>query len=87
VKAIGGIGGNSAGQLSCSSCHKSFTPIDRVTPRRTCGVCHNGRKDPTTGETLIAADKPNCTSCHVQHVQSKKHWNPSLMAVKPAGGA
>jgi hypothetical protein len=85
VRAIGGIGGNTSGQLSCSSCHKSFTPIDRVTPRRTCGVCHNGSVDQATGQTMIASDKPNCISCHVQHVQDKKHWNPSLMAVKPAG--
>jgi hypothetical protein len=26
-------------------------------------------------------DQPNCTSCHVQHVQDKRHWNPALLGV------
>ena len=80
VRAVAGIPANALGQLSCSSCHKSFDPIDRQTPRQTCGACHNGRLEIATGHALIAADKPNCTSCHVQHVKDKRHWNPSLMA-------
>jgi pSer/pThr/pTyr-binding forkhead associated (FHA) protein len=72
--------GNLEGELSCSSCHKSFNPIDRETPRTTCGGCHNGYIDPSTKRVLIAADKPNCISCHVQHVKSKKQWNRSLLA-------
>jgi len=75
-----GLPGNQSGELSCSSCHKTFNPIDRETPRTTCGTCHNGRVESTTNRVLIAADKPNCTSCHVQHVKDKRHWNPSLMA-------
>jgi hypothetical protein len=75
-----GLPGNQSGELSCSSCHKTFNPIDRETPRTTCGTCHNGRLDSATNRILIAADKPNCTSCHVQHVKDKRHWNPSLMA-------
>jgi len=75
-----GLQGNPQGELSCSSCHKSFNPIDRKTPRTTCGNCHNGRSEPGTNRVLIAKDKPNCTSCHVQHVKDKRHWNPSLLA-------
>ena len=74
-----GLPGNQSGELSCSSCHKTFNPIDRETPRTTCGTCHNGRLDSASNRVLIAADKPNCTSCHVQHVKDKRHWNPSLM--------
>ena len=29
---------------------------------------------------IIAKDKPDCTSCHVQHIKDKRHWNPALMA-------
>jgi hypothetical protein len=64
--------GNSTGELSCSSCHKSFNPIDRETPKTTCGNCHNGRLDLSTNKMLIAKDQPNCTSCHVQHVKDKR---------------
>jgi hypothetical protein len=80
VRASAGLKGNAEGELSCSSCHSSFNPIDRQTPRTTCGKCHNGRLEPGTDHLLIAADKPNCTSCHVQHVKDKRHWNPSLLA-------
>jgi hypothetical protein len=88
VKVIGGLAGNPLGQLSCSSCHNSFNPIDRVTPRQTCGVCHNGRIESGTKLALIPPDRPNCTSCHVQHVKDKRHWNPALLAVSVvnAGG-
>jgi hypothetical protein len=82
-----GLPGNPDGELSCSSCHKTFNPIDRETPRTTCGSCHNGRLELGTNRVLIAKDKPNCTSCHVQHVKDKRHWNPSLMAQAPAGAA
>jgi hypothetical protein len=79
VRAVG-LAGNPEGELSCSSCHKSSNPIDRETPRTTCGNCHNGRVELGTNRVLIAKDKPNCTSCHVQHVRDKRHWNPALMA-------
>ncbi|MGH9968953.1 MAG: cytochrome c3 family protein [Pyrinomonadaceae bacterium] len=80
VRTVAGIPGNSQGELSCSSCHKSFNKIDRETPKTTCGACHNGRVEPGTSRVLIANDKPNCTSCHVQHVKDTKHWNKSLLA-------
>ena len=80
VKATRELGGNKEGELSCSSCHKTRDPIDLVTPRTTCGQCHNGSLDPRAGRQVIASDKPNCTSCHVQHMQDKRHWNPGLLA-------
>ncbi len=79
VKATRELGGNKEGELSCSSCHKTRDPIDLVTPRTTCGKCHNGALDPRAGRQVIESDKPNCTSCHVQHMQDKRHWNPELM--------
>jgi hypothetical protein len=82
VRAVGDLAADPQGRLSCSSCHKSFNPIDRETPRLTCGGCHNGRVEPKTKQPVIAADKPNCTSCHVQHIKDKRHWNPSLLAAQ-----
>lgn len=78
----GGLQGNPEGELSCSSCHQTFNPIDRATPHTTCSTCHNGRLELLTKRVVIAKDKPNCTSCHVQHVKDKRHWNPSLMAAR-----
>ena len=80
VRTVPGLRGNAEGELSCSSCHTTFNPIDRETPQTTCGACHNGRVEPGTNRTLIANDKPNCTSCHVQHIKGQRHWNPSLLA-------
>lgn len=73
VKLVPPLTGNAQGELSCSSCHKVLNPIDRTTPRTTCGVCHNGKTEPSTNRVLIAGDKPNCTSCHVQHVLDKRN--------------
>jgi len=78
VRAVAGLKGNKEGELSCSSCHNSRDPIDLVTPRTTCGKCHNGQVDARLGRQVIGSDKPNCTSCHVQHVKDR-HWNPGLM--------
>jgi hypothetical protein len=86
VRVIQGLSGNALGQLSCSSCHNSFTPIDRETPRTTCGVCHNGRLLPDG--TMVDRNAPNCTSCHVQHIQDQHRWGESLIDNKvryPAG--
>jgi hypothetical protein len=79
VKATRGLGGNKEGEMSCSSCHATQQPIDRVTPRTACGKCHNGDLDPRAQKQVIASDKPNCTSCHVQHMKDKRHWNPQLL--------
>ncbi len=83
VKAVPGVAANAEGELSCSSCHKTFNPIDRETPRTTCAACHNGMLEPVTNRILIPRDKPNCISCHVQHIKSKRHWNRSLIAEVP----
>jgi pSer/pThr/pTyr-binding forkhead associated (FHA) protein len=82
VHALKGIPANAQGELSCSSCHKTFNPIDRENPRTTCAGCHNGRVEPGSSRVLIAQDKPNCVSCHVQHIKDRWHWNPSLLAAK-----
>ena len=82
VRALKGTPANAQGELSCSSCHKTFNPIDRETPRTTCAGCHNGSVEPGTNRVLIAQDRPNCVSCHVQHVKDRWHWNPSLLAPK-----
>ncbi|MCA1617695.1 MAG: cytochrome c3 family protein, partial [Acidobacteria bacterium] len=81
VRALPGTRGNVQGELSCSSCHKTFNPIDRTTPRTTCGGCHNGSLGLGT-KFLISQDKPNCISCHVQHVRDKRQWGSSLLAVR-----
>lgn len=67
VRLAPGMKGNAEGRLSCSSCHNSLNPIDRTTPRTTCTACH--MKD----------DKPNCTSCHVQHILDKRRWSASML--------
>lgn len=82
VKLVAGLQGNKEGQLSCSSCHKSFDPIDRETPRTTCGACHNGRIAAGSNRVLIAASQPNCTSCHMQHIRDKRRWGTPMLAVE-----
>jgi len=81
VRAVGGMPGNKEGELSCSSCHATRDPIDLSTPRTTCAKCHNGQMDPRALRQVVAADKPNCTSCHIQHRLDKRHWNPSLLTM------
>lgn len=67
--------------LSCSSCHKSFVPVDRATPRTTCAACHNNEIfEPNVRQAN--AGTPSCTSCHVQHVRDV-HWRPKLFADEP----
>ena len=62
VKVVAGIPGNDSGRLSCNSCHKSFDPIDRETPKTTCAACHTKQNG-----------QPDCTSCHVQHILDTRH--------------
>lgn len=91
VRVAGGLVGNEAGEMSCSTCHQSFAPsIDRTTPRTTCATCHNGDggSHARGGTPVIAAGAANCTSCHVQHVKSRRTWGNSLLAeAAPAGGS
>jgi len=67
VKLAPGLKGNTEGRLSCSSCHASFDPLDRTTPRTTCAACH------------VSNDRPNCTSCHVQHIKDPTRWNAPMI--------
>jgi hypothetical protein len=67
VKVAPGMKGNSEGRLSCSSCHESFEPLDRTTPRTTCAACH------------VKDAKANCTSCHVQHILDERRWSTSML--------
>lgn len=68
VKLAAGLKGNSEGRLSCSSCHQSFEPVlDRTTPKTTCAACH------------VKDGKPNCTSCHVQHILDERRWSASML--------
>ncbi len=78
MKAVGGLPGNKDGEMSCSSCHKSFSPLDRETPRQTCATCHNGDRGGKF-ERVLAADRPNCISCHVQHPQARREWGRALL--------
>lgn len=67
VRLAPGLKGNAEGRLSCSSCHNSFDPLDRTTPRTTCAACH------------VEDAKPNCTSCHVQHILDQRRWSASML--------
>jgi hypothetical protein len=84
LRVVGNLKGNSDGSVSCSTCHTTFVGnIDRQTPRTTCGVCHNGAVDAVTKRQVIAADRPNCNSCHVQHAGDKRLFNPALYMQAP----
>jgi pSer/pThr/pTyr-binding forkhead associated (FHA) protein len=78
VKAVGGLKPNHDGALGCGSCHTTHAPTDVETPRRTCGVCHNGDRGGRF-EKVLAEDRPNCISCHVQHPESRRAWGGALL--------
>lgn len=73
-----GLAGDSRGLVSCSTCHKSFDPIDRETPRQTCGVCHSTQGQSNVRDQRFAVDGINCISCHVQHPYSADRWQEFL---------
>ncbi|MDT7541757.1 MAG: hypothetical protein QOE33_1661 [Acidobacteriota bacterium] len=80
VRAVAGIKGNEAGELTCSSCHKSLgASLDRATPRTTCIACHGGLSDERTGRAIIPSNAPNCVSCHAQHTGDARRWAASLL--------
>ena len=67
-------------ELACSSCHRSgymAANVDRAYPRTTCALCHNEQVFHKAMRSLTGADKPSCTSCHVQHSKDI-HWTPAL---------
>jgi hypothetical protein len=78
VKAIAGLKPNRDGEMDCASCHGSHGPTDVETPRLVCGVCHNGDSGGKF-EKVLADDRPNCISCHVQHLEARREWGRTLL--------
>jgi len=78
LKAPQGLTGDKFGLVSCSTCHKSFTPIDRVTPKATCAACHTALQGSSVQDTRFTAGQVNCISCHVQHAYSATRWSEFL---------
>ena len=66
--------------MTCSSCHKSFDPIARATPRETCAASHTNTGDLTARDARFAPGQANCISCHVQHPYSAGRWSEFLTA-------
>lgn len=73
-----GLTGDKNGLVSCSTCHKSFNPIDRSTPRQTCAVCHTTPVRAENRDQRFVPGQVNCISCHVQHPYSKARWSEFL---------
>jgi hypothetical protein len=78
LKAPEGVKGDARGLVSCSSCHKSFNPVDRETPRQTCAACHTTPADAKGRDMRFGVGSANCISCHVQHPYSSGRWNEFL---------
>jgi pSer/pThr/pTyr-binding forkhead associated (FHA) protein len=76
--APAGLATDPGGRVTCSTCHKSFDPIDRETPRQTCAVCHTGSSDAGTGRVVIESGRANCVSCHIQHPYDQNRWSGFL---------
>ena len=76
------VADNGVRNISCSTCHLSSEPLDRVTPRTTCINCHNTQIfEPTTG-LAKSTSTVSCTSCHVQHIPDKQ-WRPAIFLDAP----
>ncbi|QQS34375.1 MAG: FHA domain-containing protein [Acidobacteriota bacterium] len=73
-----GLKGDKRGLVSCSTCHNTFDPIDRETPRQTCAACHTTREGDPTRDTRFGVNTSNCISCHVQHPYSGRRWQEFL---------
>lgn len=78
LKASSGLTADKFGLVSCSTCHKTFTPIDRVTPRATCAACHTAGPGSASTDVRFAGGQVNCISCHVQHPYSGTRWSEFL---------
>lgn len=78
LKAPDGVKGDSRGLVSCSSCHKSFDPLDRTTPQQTCAACHTTSSDAVGRDSRFGSVAANCISCHVQHPYSGGRWSEFL---------
>jgi hypothetical protein len=75
-----GLKGDKRGLVSCSTCHKTFDPIDRTTPRETCAACHATTAMAEKRDTRFGASASNCISCHVQHPYSGDRWQEFMTA-------
>jgi len=78
LKAPEGMQSDKRGSVSCSSCHKSFAPIDRRAPQQTCAACHTTPADANNRDARFGSTSANCISCHVQHPYSAGRWNEFL---------
>ena len=78
LKAPSGVAGDSRGLVTCSSCHQTFNPVDRVKPRETCAACHTSSSTSAAKDPRFVAGSVNCISCHVQHPFSSGRWNEFL---------
>lgn len=76
LKAPEGMSADASNRVSCSTCHKSFEPVDRESPYQTCAACHNGLIE--ENKVVIEPEKANCVSCHVQHPYSQNRWSEFL---------
>lgn len=79
LKTSEGLSGDARGLVSCSTCHTSFDPVDRETPRQTCAACHTTPEGSDVRDTRFAGGVGvNCISCHVQHPYSSNRWQEFL---------
>ena len=74
LKTPEGLKGDKRGLVSCSTCHKTFDPIDRTTPRETCAACHTTAAGAEGRDKRFGTSSSNCISCHVQHPYSDNRW-------------
>ncbi|MGE3465299.1 MAG: FHA domain-containing protein [Pyrinomonadaceae bacterium] len=80
LKTPEGLKGDSRGLVSCSTCHNSFDPVDRETPRATCAVCHTTTADAAGRDKRFGVSTANCISCHTQHPYGSDRWSEFLTA-------
>jgi len=78
LNAPPGVTGDARGLVTCSSCHTTFNPVDRTTPRATCAACHTSSSASAVRDMRFEADSINCISCHVQHPFSRRRWGEFL---------
>lgn len=78
LKTPPGLKGDKKGLVSCSTCHNSFDPIDRTTPRQTCAACHTTAVGAAERDQRFGNVSANCISCHVQHPFSGGRWSEFL---------
>jgi hypothetical protein len=78
LRAPAGVKADSKGLVSCSTCHNSFDPVDRETPRQTCAACHTTPEGAKDRDMRFGVGSANCISCHVQHPYSAGRWNEFL---------